>query len=147
VPCWSSVGAHDGRVDRAAQVSSKTWRSINWLLPTELKARARPSTLLVASFAFVTPPEATEAHGIAEDEVDQLEHDELAAGRDDPQRHRGDELRAPRIGGPEPAENVALEEDHHLQGKLEQRRPQQREGEAFADDRGAYAIARLRTTT
>jgi hypothetical protein len=79
--------------------------------------------------------EASEAHRIAEDEVDQFQHDELAAGRDHPQRRRRRELGAPRVGVPEPAQEPALEVDHDLQGDLEERCSQQREREAFADDR------------
>jgi hypothetical protein len=147
VPCWSSVGAHDGRVDRAAQVVVETWRSINWLLPTELKARARPSTLLVASFVFVTPPEATEAHGIAEDEVDQLEHDELAASRDDPQRHRGDELRAPRIGARSLPRMWPLGRITTSKASLSSAAVSSERVKLSLMTDGVYSMARLRTTT
>jgi len=70
-----------------------------------------------------------------QEQIDQLENHQLAPGRDHPQRHGGGDLGAPAFRRPQPCDDLVLEGDHHFQGDLEQDRGQQREGEAFADDR------------
>ena len=79
--------------------------------------------------------EAAQAHPVTEDEVDQRQHDELAADRDHPQEQRDPGLGPPAVGGLQPHDDPALEEDHHFQGDLEEHGRQQGQREAFADDR------------
>src|SRR5690606_26213365 len=79
--------------------------------------------------------EPAERDRVAEDQRDELEHDQLAAGGHQPQRPARQHLRTAGRRGVPPAQHGRLEEQHGLERDLEQDRGQQRVREALAHHR------------
>ena len=88
---------------------------------TAPRARSRVTT------SNVTERKTRQAHRIAEDQVDELEHDSLLPAATTHNDTAATVLARRVVAGPEPGEDRLLEEDHHLQRELEQHSGQQRD--------------------
>ena len=81
-----------------------------------------------------------EADGIAEKEILQLEHDELASCCHDPEAQGDSYLRRSAVRGTEAGHDATLDHNHHFKDGLEQQRGQQGRGETLADH-GRYVLS------
>lgn len=66
--------------------------------------------------------EPSEAHGVAEEQLDEPEDDELAAGGDDPQGEHARDLAARARRCAQASEDGALGDEHDLERQLEEER-------------------------